>query len=423
MSDLLSTSAIWTMVVGILAGACCASVGCYLVLRRMSMLGDAISHSVLPGIAVAVLWSGEFGGWPSFVGALALGGLCTLLIELLHRQGGLSADSSMGVVFSGLFSLGVIIITREARRKHIDADCILFGLIEAVPLDTVPLAGMQIPRAVLTLGAVAILVAAVILLFWKEFKIVSFDAPLASAMGLSASVVHYLLMTLVAIVAVACFEAVGSIVVVALFIVPPATAHLLTDRLGTMMALSIVVSAVAAVVGYILAAIFNTSVAGMIAVVCGMEFALAVILGPRHGILSKMYRQFSLSVRIAAEDYLGRLFREEEVRQGQRPAESVPTAPTAGVLLDRFARRYAKQAGWIALQGESTVLTQPGRLRAEEVVQSHRLWQEFAGDNLSLPADHRHEAAHRLEHIISPALRDELAREIRSHDHGDDLPK
>jgi manganese/zinc/iron transport system permease protein len=379
----------------------------------MSMLGDAISHSVLPGIAVAVLWSGQFGGWSSFLGALILGVLCTFLIELLHRRGGLSADSSMGVVFSGLFSIGVIIITREARRKHIDADCILFGLIEATPLDTVDIGGLAIPRGVLTLGTVTLLVGLVIALLWKEFKIVSFDAALASAMGLWAPAIHYTLMAMVAVVSVACFEAVGSILVVALLIVPASAAHLLTDRLSTMMGLSVLISAVAAVVGYMLASAWNTSVSGMIAVVCGIELALAAILGPRHGLVSKGVRQLMLSIRIAAEDYLGGLYREEEIRLGQRAAGSAAATPEPRPWIDWLSGLYARQAGWVVDQSGSTRLTEPGRARAAEIVASHRLWQEYVGENLLLPADHRHQAAHRLEHIITPELRDELQRELK----------
>jgi manganese/zinc/iron transport system permease protein len=412
MSDLLTTTALWTMAVGILAGTSCAAVGCYLVLRRMSMLGDAISHSVLPGIAVAVLWSGEFGGWTSFVGALVLGLVCTLLIELLHRQGGLTSDSSMGVVFSGLFSIGVIIIAREARRKHIDADCILFGLIEAVPLDTVAIGGFEIPRAAMTLASVLALVSVVIALFWKEFKIVSFDGALASAMGLSATLVHYLLMGLVAVVSVACFEAVGSILVVALLIVPPATAHLLSDRLSTMMGISILVSAIAAVGGYILADASNTSVSGMIAVVAGLEFAVAVILSPRHGLVSRGLRNLALSVRIAAEDFLGRLYREEEMRSGVRPARPLE-ASSSGPIVDWLGIRSLVRRQWVVRAGQGWELTPVGREQGAQLVESHRLWEEYAGESLNLPADHRHLAAHRMEHFINPELREEIARELR----------
>ncbi len=376
MSELLTPTALWTMVVGILAGTSCAAVGCYLVLRRMSMLGDAISHSVLPGIAVAVLWSGEFGGWTSFAGALVLGVVCTVLIELLHHRGGLTSDSSMGVVFSGLFSIGVIIIAREARRKHIDADCILFGLIEAVPLDTVTIGGFDVPRAAITLGTVLVLVSAVIALFWKEFKIVSFDGALASAMGLSATLVHYLLMCLVAVVAVACFEAVGSILVVALLIVPPATAHLLSDRLSTMMGLSILVSAIAAIGGYILADASNTSVSGMIAVVAGMEFALAVILSPRHGLVSRGLRNLTLSVRIAAEDFLGRLYREEEMRLGVRPARPLEASP-AGPIVDWLGIRSLARRRWVIQRGGVWELTPEGREKGAQLIESHRLWRSM----------------------------------------------
>lgn len=412
LDALLSPTAFWTIIVALTCSTSCAVVGCYLVLRRMSMLGDAISHSVLPGIAIGVLISGEIGGLPAFLGALVFGLLTTILVQLLHSTGRLAEDSSMGVVFSTLFSLGVVLISREARHKHIDADCVLYGLIEAVSLDTVPVFGWEVPRALGTTMPVLIIVLVVVALLWKEFKIVSFDPALAQAMGYPVAWIHQVLMGLVAGVTVASFEAVGSILVIAMLIVPAATAQLLTDRLSGMMIWSIAIGAVASILGYYFAQILNTSVAGMMAVVAGGEFALALLAAPRHGLVSKAYRNVALGIRIVGEDMLTRLYRVEESRH----EEALPDSGTAGAspFVRVAARQWLLRKGWIARGVSTDALTSAGRDRAAELIRSHRLWETYLGRNFDLPADHRHEIAERVEHFIDRDLQGEIARELEN---------
>lgn len=418
--------AAWTVAVGIASSASCAILGCYLVLRRMSLLGDAISHSVLPGIAVAFLLTGSLGGWPMLVGAMALGALTTMLTELLHRKGRLAEDSSMGAVFTTLFAVGVVVIARAARNAHIDADCVLYGLIETVALDTTSVAGFEVPRAMLTVFPVLLLTIAFVALFWKELKIVSFDPALATAMGIRASVVHYLLMAMVAGVTVASFEAVGSILVIAMLIVPGATAHLLTDRLGRMMVLAALVAALSAVGGYWGAVALNTSLAGTMAVAAGVQLSLAAVLAPRHGIVTKLLRNAALSIRIVSEDLLAGLYREEERAGRAGGYATLPTLAGTGRIARWVGERSLRRRSLIAAGGGGTIaLTDSGRREAEQLVRSHRLWESYLGENFELPADHLHEAAHRMEHYIGPELQKELAAELKdsSRDpHGRAIP-
>ncbi|MCH8830843.1 MAG: metal ABC transporter permease, partial [Planctomycetes bacterium] len=231
--DFLSADAridLWTIVVGIACNASCAILGCFLVLRRMSLLGDAISHSVLAGIAVAFLLAGTTAVVPMFVGAMITGVLTAFLTQTISGQGRVSEDASMGIVFTSLFALGVILIS-QMGRVHLDTDCVLFGRLDTVSLETTTLWGVVFPHALLMLIPVLAVVLLFVSVFWKELKIVSFDPQLATAMGISAAVVHYLLMTMVSAATVAALHSVGAIVVVAMLIVPAATAHLLTDRL------------------------------------------------------------------------------------------------------------------------------------------------------------------------------------------------
>lgn len=281
---------IWTVATAACCSMACGVLGCFLVLRRMSLLGDAISHAILPGLAVAFIVTGSREPWAMLGGAMIVGVLTALLSNGLNRWGRVPEDASMGVVFTTLFALGVILITLGARNVDLDPGCVLYGLIEFVPFDTVRLAGHEIPRSFLWLGAALAVNVGLITVFYKELKIVCFDPYLATTMGISATAVHYGLMTAVAATSVASFEAVGSILVIAMLVAPGATAQLLTDRLSRMLGWSAAIGALCAVAGYALAVWLNTSVAGAIATVSLAVFVLAVFAAPRHGVIAQRVR-------------------------------------------------------------------------------------------------------------------------------------
>ena len=409
--------ALWTIAVGVLCNTSCAILGCYLVLRRMSLLGDAISHSVLPGLALAFVLTGSISGWGMAVGAAALGVLTAFLTQAIGKLADVPEDASMGVVFTSLFAVGVILVTRVASQADLDPGCVLYGLIEFTPLDTVRLFGIEVPRAFQSLGPALVFTVGFVGLFWKELKIVSFDPALARAMGFRVGLIHYLLMAMVAGVTVASFEAVGSILVVAMLIVPAATAHLLTDRLVGMMLWSTAVAVLSAIFGYWLAARWNTSVAGMMAVVAGGLFALAVFAAPRHGIVSQFVRRVRLTLRIAREDILAQLYRAEEASSAVPPLAVGAITRLAVVQLRRFGQIERGGSGWR--------LTPAGRTAAAELVRSHRLWESFLAARLDLPADHVHPPAERMEHYIDRALQEQIAADLadpRSDPHGRPIP-
>ena len=297
----------WIVIVGILAAVACTLPGNFLVLRKMSMMGDAISHAVLPGLAVAFLVTGARASLAMFIGAAVVGVLTAVFTQWISRFGKVDQGASMGIVFTTLFALGLVLIVQAADHVDLDAGCVLYGAIELTPLDVVwsaKLFGMtlDLPRAALVLAPVCLINALFVILFFKELRISSFDPELASTMGINASLMHYLLMTLVAITTVAAFEAVGSIIVIAMIIVPAATAHLLTDRLHWMVLLSIGLAIVSAIMGHIFAIslpgwlgldtglVSATSTSGMMAVAAGLIFTVVLFLAPRHGILSKRFR-------------------------------------------------------------------------------------------------------------------------------------
>lgn len=416
----LHSLAIWTIIVAVLCNISCAILGCFLVLRRMSLLGDAISHAVLPGLVIAYLLTGSLNSWAMAVGAGILGILTSLLTQWIHQLTRVPEDAGMGVVFTSLFAIGVIMISRAASHVDLDPGCVLYGLIEFVPLDTTPVFGVEIPRAVQTLGPALLATILFVTLFWKELKIVSFDPALAAAMGIGVAFVHYTLMAMVAAVTVASFEAVGSILVIAMLIVPAATGHMLSDRLSGLVAWSVVVAVASAILGYLGAVYWNTSVAGMMAVSAGGLFAIAVLFSPKQGLVSQIVRRLRLALRIAREDVLAQLFRDEE-----KKSFAVPGRKLAAGRLQWLARRQLHHRGDITFRNDKWTLTASGRSIAAELIRTHRLWEAFMSSQLQLPLNHVHEPADRMEHFTDPTLRDLLAQELADpvlDPHGRSIP-
>ncbi|MBE7558988.1 metal ABC transporter permease [bacterium] len=408
----------WIVVVGALCAMSCALLGNYLVLRRMSMMGDAISHAVLPGLAAAYLLTGSRDSVTMFAGAAVVGVLTALLVQGLYRLGRLEEGAAMGVVFTSLFALGLILLRQAADHVDLDPGCVLYGAVELSPLDTIRLWGWDVPRAAIVNGATLACNALFVLLFYKELRLSSFDPALATALGINAQVMHYLLMTLVAATAVAAFESVGSILVIAMLIVPPATAYLLTRRLGVMIGLSLVLAALSALLGHLSAitvpgwfGFSDTSTAAMMAVAAGAIFSVACFAKSCYAWGRRGIERMSFSLRSVGEDVLAALYRRREagdeapVSAGALRAALARPGWTALALWDLARRRAVTR-----LPG-GYALTPAGLRQAEELVRSHRLWETFlvniAGQS---PAD-AHGSAMRVEHVIDAAMQSELARQ------------
>ena len=278
----------WIIITGMLTGMACGLVGSFLVLRRMAMLGDAISHAVLPGIALAFLLTHSRQSMIMLIGAAAVGILTAFVVEMLHKKGRQQTDVSIGVTFTALFAVGVILISLFGRYVDLDQDCVLFGEIAFVPWDTWIMNGIDLgPRAVWSLGVTLLVNLLFILLFYKELKLTTFDPVLARSMGIPTNLIHYGLMGCVALSAVAAFESVGAILVVAMLVVPAAAAYLMTERLAVMLWLSAIIGGVSAIVGFYVAAPLDASIAGMMAAIAGIVFALAFA----YRVLRQRYRR------------------------------------------------------------------------------------------------------------------------------------
>lgn len=438
---------LWIAAIAVVCSVACALPGAFLVLRRMSLLGDAISHSVLPGLAMAFILTFSRAPIPMLIGALIAGVIAAVASAALHRWGKVPEDAALGVVFSTMFAIGVILITAVASSVDLDANCVLYGLIELAPFDTTTIAGVSMPADFLWLSIIAAINAALIALFYKELQVVCFDPALATSMGIPAGAIHYALIGAVAATTVASFEAVGSILVITMLIAPAATAHLLTERLPRFLTLSAILAATAALLGTHVAIVLDTSVSGMISVAAGAQFALAFLFAPHHGIIARTARRLALSIRITREDILGALYRAEESQQADlspshrltvsdfTPAESLNPSPAPRERTDRAPARSGEgkslmtKLAQISLARHNLItpdhqLTDTGREAARQLIRSHRLWEAWLADNTTLPPDHLHAPAERLEHFITPALKRDLAQAVDkpTDPHGKAIP-
>lgn len=266
----------WIIATAAICAANCGLLGSFLMVRGLSMLGDSISHTILPGLAAAFILSGSRDSLWMFMGAATVGILTAILTEFLGQVGTVDKGASLGIIFTTLFALGLVLIVRFADTVDLDPGCVLYGALELIPLDTVELMELKIPRAFLILSTIFIFNLTVVMLLFKEFQLAAFDQSFSKKSGYNPLVLHYLLVGLVALTAVASFQAVGNILVVAFFSVPACIAALCSQQLRHVCWISMLVGVIGAVLGHLGALSFRLvtglptpSSAGMVAVVLG----------------------------------------------------------------------------------------------------------------------------------------------------------
>lgn len=272
--------------------AACALPGVLLILRRMAMMSDAISHAILPGIVIAFFVVGDLHSPWLIAGAAAAGLATVVLVESISATGLVKEDAAIGLVFPVLFSLGVLLIARFAGDIHLDVDAVLTGELAFAPFERFTVGGVDLgPKSLVMMLGIGALNALFIGLFYKELKLATFDAGLAASLGFMPTLLHYVLMILVSVTAVGAFDAVGSILVVALMIGPPACAYLLTDRLSAMIYIGVGVGVLSALSGYWMANLLDASIAGSMATVVGLVFVLTVTCAPGRGLIAARRRR------------------------------------------------------------------------------------------------------------------------------------
>ncbi|MFD0964529.1 metal ABC transporter permease [Pseudofulvibacter geojedonensis] len=309
-----------------LVAIACAIPGVFLVLRRMALITDAISHAILPGIVVGFLITHDISS-PILILLAALTGVLTvMLVAFIQKTGLVKEDTAIGLVFPALFSLGVILIAQNANDVHLDIDAVLLGELAFAPFDRLMIGGVDYgPKSLWVIGSILLVTLGLLLAFFKELKVSTFDVGLASALGFSPVIIHYGLMTMSSITIVGAFDAVGAILVIALMIAPAATAYLLTKDLKKMLVLSILFGVFAAITGYWLAHSLDASIAGSITTVLGVIFLLVFLVAPKTGILSVLYKQKQQKIEVMLLTFLLHLknHTEEEERHVNHLTEHI----------------------------------------------------------------------------------------------------
>ncbi|MDC7236986.1 MAG: metal ABC transporter permease [Sphaerochaetaceae bacterium] len=288
------------LIIAVLVAVACAIPGVFLVLKKMSLISDAISHSVLLGIVVGFMLTHSLSSPLLFIGAVITGLLTVFLSEVLVKSRLVKEDAAIGLVFPALFSIGVILVSRYTGNVHLDTDAVLLGELIFTPLDRLTFMGRDLgPRMIWVMSIILIINLAVLFLFFKELKLATFDEGLSASLGFSPILIQYILMIDVSITTVGAFDAVGSILVVALMIVPAATAYLLTDNLKTMVILSIIIGIVASLLGIAFSWIIDASAAGGMAVMVGIIFFFTFLFSPSRGIIVLKKRRKNQKIEFA----------------------------------------------------------------------------------------------------------------------------
>ncbi len=301
----MSNAQIEIQLIASMVAIACAIPGTFLVLRKMALITDAISHSILPGIVIGFFITHDLSSPLLIILAAASGVLTVVLVEFIQKTGLVKEDTAIGLVFPALFSIGIILISKNANDVHLDVDAVLLGELAFAPFDRLTIGGADIgPKSLWIIGTILLITITLLFAFFKELKVSTFDAGLASALGLSPVVMHYGLMTISSITTVGAFDAVGAILVIALMIAPAATAYLLTNDLKKMLLLSVIFGVSSAIIGYWSAHALDTSISGSMTTILGLIFLFVYLFAPNKGLFSVLYRQKQQRIEVSLLTFL-----------------------------------------------------------------------------------------------------------------------
>lgn len=342
-----------------LVAIACAIPGVFLVLRKMALISDAISHSILPGIVVGFFITQDLASPLLILMATLTGVVTVVLVEYIQKTGLVKEDTAIGLVFPSLFSIGVILISRNAGDVHLDVDAVLLGEVAFAPFDRWMWNETDMgPKSLWMMGTVLLLTLTLLLLFYKELKVATFDAGLAASMGFVPMAIHYGLMTVASITTVGAFDAIGAVLVVAFMIVPAACIYLLTDNLKKLLIYSSVLAVVCSLVGYWFASVWDTSIAGTIASVLGLVFFIIYLTAPGKGYFSQWYKEKQQKTEVALLVFLLHLANHDE--EQERNINHLQEHINWSAQRAKKVLKLANQNNMIAIENDIISLTNKG---------------------------------------------------------------
>lgn len=406
--------AIRALVASCLVGIMCGVLGAFIVLRNMSLIGDALSHAILPGVVIAFVIMSGYSAMGFFVGAVIAGLISAVAITWIQQNVSTKNDAAIGIVFTAMFSIGVIGISWISRNEgvHLDLKDFLFGNVLTVSNDDLAL----------TAGITGFVILSITVLYRYLF-ISTFQSVIAETMGISVKLIHYFLMLLLSFAVVASLQTVGVILVVAMLITPASTALLLSDKLQFVIALSAFLGLLSAVTGLLAAIFFETTPGPAMAVMATLFYLLAALFAPKKGVLAKFLVRYYQQQKVEAEDLLKQSFKLHTRSGLNLAALSVALGFTASKIR-KHLRRLSNQ-GLILQRGDALVLTSDGLARANALVRAHRLWETYLATQVGLGAGQIHEDAERFEHLLTEELLDEVDEKLgfpTQDPHGSPIP-
>lgn len=395
-----------------MVGVMCGVIGCFIVLRNMSLIGDALSHAILPGIFVSFIFLG-YSTIGFFVGSVLAGILSAFLITWIQHNVKTKNDASIGIVFTVMFSLGVIGISwlNSEKGAHLDLTDFLFGKALGVSNEDLILTAIVM---IYTLVSVAI--------FYRYLFITTFQPTIAATMGISVKMIHYFLMLLLSFAVVAALRTVGVILVVAMLITPSSTALLLSNKLKVVIVISAAIGLVSAIIGMALSIIWNTPPGPMMVVVSTFFYVLAVFFAPEKGLLPKAIRRHAQSNKIEREDII-----KYAIKFFEKKKLSISEIQQYLGLNERRVKshlEYLSRDGLLTIE-DGVGLTYKGKQKADSLVRAHRLWESYQVSSMGLSEGQIHEEAEILEHHLSEEILDQVDQKLgypSMDPHGSPIP-
>ena len=353
------TLVLWTLAIAVLTAVVCSLCGVYLVVKHESMVAEALSHAVLPGILVAFLVFGDRTSPWLIISAGLSGLLMVWMVQTIRKTGLVDGDAALGIVFSALFSVGIICASVGLNRVHFDSHCIIDGNLSLAALRMFEISGYEIaPYAFVVMATVLTVLIGFISIFYKELKLMMFDSALSQTFGFRPALLHMCWLGLVSITTVSAFEIAGSILVVAMMIAPPATAFLLTRRLGVMLVISSLLGVTSSVLGFYLGLWLDISPTGPIASLAGAIFLLTVVFAPGQGVLAKSRRRSLQRADLFQQLLLARLDNDDK---NWVKNETLAGAVAWTDVQFRKALSVCRQRNWIDESSLGISLTDQGR--------------------------------------------------------------
>ncbi|HAV53486.1 MAG TPA: zinc ABC transporter permease [Aequorivita sp.] len=355
----MSNPQIEIQLIAAIVAMACAIPGVFLVLRKMALISDAISHAILPGIVIGFFITQDLNSPLLILLAAFTGVITVVLVEFIQKTGLVKEDTAIGLVFPVLFSIGVILIAKNANDVHLDVDAVLLGELAFAPFDRLMVGGSDWgPKSLWVMGSILVITVSLLLLFFKELKVTTFDAGLSSVLGISPVIMHYGLMSVSSITVVGAFDAVGAILVVALMIAPAAMAYLLTEDLKKMIWLSVLFGVFSAISGYWVANILDASISGSIATTLGVIFLAVYLFAPKKGLISVLYRQKQQRIEVSLITFLLHLNRHEE--ESERHINHLQEHINWQAVRARTVLDLAEKNNLIEIENDVVSLTEKG---------------------------------------------------------------